>query len=194
MKRKRAPGRPPQGAVRKASWFSTRLSEDTRRQLDHAAQSKGHSVSIEAERRLRASFSKDLRKARGEFLDTLAFMQWRIAERLPGGDLQTDRYRFEAFKAAITALLERLTPAGPVTPPPFSDMPAIFAEVMRDPHVVGLFHEGEAWRELETTPVRPDLPESYALDQARRGFDKALIRQRALKLARALMEKEDKDE
>jgi TraY domain len=123
MARKRAPGggRKPRG-VGPAVHFNTRIAPDVRRRLERDARRNGRSLSHEIEVRLTDS----IREAPAADVQTraLCYLISQVAEigrvvgleRSSGSEFnwRTNRFDFEAFRAAIAHLLDRLAPTGEI--------------------------------------------------------------------------------
>jgi TraY domain len=181
-KRKRAPGggRKPKGEIAgKAAWLSTRITPELRRQLDDAAEKSGRSLSQEVERRLRDSFWS--KREQDPFLRALFFLFGQIAKGMPfwpRREVRSDAFAFQAFKVAVTTLLDWLAPPGEITTPEWSEIiwPEDFKEPARSPEGLGRYLAGFAWHQLETAEPPPgdiaaelsSMPEMYAYSQARR--------------------------
>jgi hypothetical protein len=126
--RQRAPGggRKPIGARAKVANFSTRITPDTRAQLDAHAATTGQSVSQVAERMLRLGLEIARAKQIDDPIRALAHLLRLLAKQCRYVDTAfSDEYRdwhndpfaFDAFARAVQMLVERLRPPGEIKAP-----------------------------------------------------------------------------
>jgi hypothetical protein len=134
--RKRAPGggRKPKGPISKnAGWLQARITEDLRARLEDAAERNGHSMSQEAQIRLKESFDlpAELQKLWGpphiQALARLVARVVRSVETMAGADpfgteagefaWHRNAYTHAMVSAAIAVILARYKPDGPVQVP-----------------------------------------------------------------------------
>ena len=136
-KRRSGGGRKPRGPIpNKTENFSTRISPDTRAALELEARRTGQSISQAAEVLLRIGLEERKGEQSNRPLRALFFLIEQLAEATAssgayfGGtkntgenaqfeknSWRTDRYKFEAFKAAVVQLLSFLTPNAPMHSP-----------------------------------------------------------------------------
>jgi hypothetical protein len=188
MARKRAPGagRKPKGDYHgKSAVFSTRITSGLRKNLDDAARKSGRSLSQEVERRLKDSFG--IQSDRDPAVRALCYLVGELAIRTCG-DWRHDPWHFEAFRAGLNGLLDRLAPVGPIEPP--KELPSSFPraqgaalEWLMSPQGFGELIAGTLLVQLETEKPPPaelgiDVPAGswpYAMPQARRDLDLPLL-------------------
>ena len=115
--RKRKRGRPPLPRTEgKRSAIGLRATAELRKRLEEAAKASGRSLSQEAELRLERTFLQEEIEhasfggpARYRLMKWLAF-SLGLVEDVTGKSWEKDRETFKTGLAAITAILERLTP------------------------------------------------------------------------------------
>jgi hypothetical protein len=123
-KRKGA-GRPRSAPLGKTSYFSTRISAETRAWLEAESRRVGDTLSSTVERLLRFAMMKKDRDDRSDSIKALCYVIGLLAERIPGIYFATPEYSwrsnpfmFEAFRAAVSCILDELRPPGKVIAPP----------------------------------------------------------------------------
>jgi hypothetical protein len=114
MVEKRAPGggRKPQGPFKvKSANFSTRITTDTRAELERLAKAKGHSLSQEVEHLLREaiSSSRDI-PPHIRSLERAIILLAKDIERRTGRPWNDDPFTSESLRHGIDALLLNLAP------------------------------------------------------------------------------------
>jgi hypothetical protein len=130
--RRKGAGRPRFAKTGKTSYFSTRLTPETRELLEAEARHQGRSLSVVAEDLLQFALDeKRGRRNRPDQLRSLFLLIEFLVQLLPGPYQQdtkyswrTNPYMFEAFRASVMRLIDFLRPPGNiVTPPPDQDVP-----------------------------------------------------------------------
>jgi hypothetical protein len=123
-KRKGA-GRPRSAPLGKTSYFSTRIRAETRAWLEAESRRVGDTLSSTVERLLRFAMMKKDRDDRSDSIKALCYVIGLLAERIPGIYFATPEYSwrsnpfmFEAFRAAVSCILDELRPPGKVIAPP----------------------------------------------------------------------------
>jgi hypothetical protein len=118
-------GRKPQGEFRgKSATFTTRITPELRKALEREAKKNSRSLSQEVERRLVDSIQrpKILERALGAPQNrALGIVVARLAESVEsttGERWRQNPFAFQSLQFAITLVLDRLAPAGPVQVPP----------------------------------------------------------------------------
>jgi hypothetical protein len=124
-------GRKPQGEfARLGRPISVRMPDEMRKELERAAAESGRSVTQELLRRVQNSFYRDRERERDPALYGLLYLIGQIAEHISqvalmspnhrgslGSRWRTDRFMFQAFKAAVEFLLNVLEePRGKLAP------------------------------------------------------------------------------
>jgi hypothetical protein len=175
--RKRAPGggrKPDPETGGKTATFTTRITRETRRELDRAAQASGLSVSNVAELRLRASFDRPVGPLRNYALGwAVATLANRVEEKT-GRSWREDLFTGTALRHAVEMLLTLYAPEfvpDPEIPPAIEQaaakMPPDFADQQRKPAGFGhsvaynLHNEIEQAR-AQLAPVRSTDPKEAA--------------------------------
>ena len=160
--KKRAPGggRKPVGDKAKAANFSTRITPDTRAQLDAVAAATGKSVSQVAERMLQLGLDVASERQIDDPIRALAHLlrllsrhcnyvypdEWR--------EWHSDPFAFDAFARAIQMLLEQIRPAGEIKAPGEMTYPGIptWPTSQKQAEVAA----ATVWREVTTeAPMSP---------------------------------------
>ncbi|MDO8877211.1 MAG: hypothetical protein Q8M24_18575 [Pseudolabrys sp.] len=115
-RRKAGAGRKPKGPYAgKMATFATRITDETRKDLELAAAAKRRSLSQEAECRLRVSFQRERAAASDPQMTALCFVISQIASHMqPQGEeprWRTDPKIYEGFFAGVSLLLAAMHPA-----------------------------------------------------------------------------------
>jgi hypothetical protein len=123
-KRKGA-GRPRSAPLGKTSYFSTRISAETRAWLEAESRRVGDTLSSTVERLLRFAMMKKDSGDRSDPIKALCYVIGLLAERIPGiyfaapeYSWRSNPFMFEAFRAAVSCVLDELRPPGEVVAPP----------------------------------------------------------------------------
>jgi hypothetical protein len=123
-KRKGA-GRPRSAPLGKTSYFSTRISAETRAWLDAESRRVGQTLSSTVERLLRFAMKGKDSDDRNDSIKALCYVIGLLAERIPGiyfarpeYSWRSNPFMFEAFRAAVSSILDELRPPGEVVAPP----------------------------------------------------------------------------
>jgi hypothetical protein len=129
MPRKRAPGagRKPAGPISgKLSNFSTRITAETRHELEAAAKESGQSISQVAERLIKSGLAETRAGNRDPAMRALSFLIAQLADHIVGPkvvregtetalyDWRSSPFFYRAFKIAVGQLLDALEPPGPI--------------------------------------------------------------------------------
>jgi hypothetical protein len=121
-------GRPRFAKTRKASYFSTRITQKTRELLEAEARFKGESLSSVAERLLQLGTAQKARNRQPSPTRALTYLIGFLATRIemesylgPKYTWHSDHHIFQAFQAAVIELLNRLKPSGEIAAPPMVD-------------------------------------------------------------------------
>jgi hypothetical protein len=159
--RRKSSGRPRFAKTGKTSYFSTRLTQQTRDLLEAEAKRSGKTLSVTAERLLRRALEEAAERRRPDSVRALFFVMERLLSRIQGSPLdrswRSSPYLHAAFRAAVIGLLDVLRPAGEIVAPP--------SEKFR---WVG--QNAEFAREVfgdEYTDRYPESPEKYGLQRLR---------------------------
>jgi hypothetical protein len=123
--RRKGAGRPRITKTGKTSYFSTRITPETRALLETEARRGGLSLSTTVERLLRLGLYEKEKLAQENPLRAIFYLMGLLAERIPAGlgadpkyNWRTNPFMFEAFSVAVQYLLSALQPPGEVVAPP----------------------------------------------------------------------------
>src|SRR6516165_8844337 len=121
--RRKGAGRPRFAKTGKASYFSTRLTQEMRDLLEAEAKRSGKTLSSTAAQLLNHALEDAAERRRPGSLRSLFFMMERLLSRIEGSPLdrswRSSPYFYAAFRAGVIGFLNLLRPAGDiVTPPP----------------------------------------------------------------------------
>ena len=94
--------------------LSIRITDALREKLDGACKRSGRSLTQEVTKRLNDSFG--IRTERDPFLGAIQYLIDQAAV-FTGKELKTNPWMFQAFRATVSSLLERLVPEGELMPP-----------------------------------------------------------------------------
>jgi hypothetical protein len=118
-------GRPRFAEAGKTSYFSTRLTPETRRRLEAEARRRGRSLSKVAEDLLQLGLKKITELDRPKPLRALLFLITSLSYGIAGPHREDAKYSwranpymFAALRAGIVALLDKLRPPGEIVTPP----------------------------------------------------------------------------
>ncbi len=177
-KRARGGGRKPKGPIAgNDSWLQARIPGDLRSKLDEAAAANGRSLSQEANFRLKRSFSllAKLEKAWGPpEAQALAYLVSRLVRSIHvevGGSpfvnagalgWRNNPFTHAALQAAISTLLDRLKPDGPI------EAPAGLMGGLNTPEAIGNAHAIGLLSAVMTTAPPPTNKEPGAHYSANR--------------------------
>jgi hypothetical protein len=164
MVTKRAPGggRKPQGPFKaKSANFSTRITAETRAELERLAKAKGNSLSQEVEFLLREviNTSRDT-PPHIRSLERAITLLAKDIERRTGRRWNEDAFTGKSLRHGIDALLLNLVPAlanAVVVPPQleqdFASSPQHFREDLRDPASFGRLQADALAMAIESAPL-----------------------------------------
>jgi hypothetical protein len=138
--RRKGAGRPRLSKTGKTSYFSTRITPETRALLDTEARRSRLSLSTTVERLLRLGLYEKEKLTQENPLRAIFYLMGLLAERIPAGlradpkyNWRTNPFMFEAFSVAVRYLLDALRPPGEiVAPPPPPPPPEPPPSVVRD--------------------------------------------------------------
>jgi hypothetical protein len=164
MVAKRAPGggRKPKGPFKvKAANFSTRITVETRAELDRLAKARGHSLSQEVEILLREVISRSRdTPAHIQSLEKAITLLAKDIERRTGKRWTDDPFTRESLRHGIDALLLNLapTPNGAIPVPPQLEQAAArahpeLAETLRNPVSFGRLQADALAMAIESAPL-----------------------------------------
>ena len=164
MGTKRAPGggRKPQGPFKaKSATFSTRITSDTRAELERLAKAKGHSLSQEVEFLLREVISRSRdNPPHIQSLERAITLLAKDIERRTGKRWNDDVFTGESLRHGIDALLLNLAPPpqGEVVVPPqlqqaAARSPHHFREELSDPASFGRLQADALAMAIESAPL-----------------------------------------
>jgi hypothetical protein len=161
-KRKRAPGggAKPRGPFKgKSATLTTRITPETRAELEHSAQKQGRSLSQEVEFRLKAFVGQTRKPAHIRSLaEAVSVLVTRIEQRT-GRRWLNDPFTADAARQGITALLTRISPAssGPVLVPPDIESYAVkfpsLGVTFKSPMSLGAFEAEVLLYGIENAPL-----------------------------------------
>ena len=178
-KRKRAKGagRKPKGEFHgMRNPLSIRIPDELREKLDGACKGSGRSLTQEVTKRLNDSFATSVEP--DPFLRAILYLI-RQAALFTGKEWKTNPWMFQAFRAAVYLILERLSPPGELTPPETAKQMGARIGVPPDqftPEAYGFVTCGYIFTVLTTTPEPPSgmsFPSgswAYAMPQARKAL------------------------
>jgi hypothetical protein len=142
-KRKAGPGRKPGGPIHsKTSNFSTRITPQTRQDLEAEARAAGQSVSQVAEQLLRIGVRAKREKEQPDATRSLCFLVAELSRLLcnfkdangkPSFYWRTNPYMFEAFKLAISKFMDGIRPPGEICSP-IEEEPGLANSTVWGPH------------------------------------------------------------
>jgi Arc-like DNA binding domain len=161
-------GRP--RAEKRAAPVSLRLPDEIRTRLLAAVKEKGRgSLSSEIIRRLNSSFRTEGEK--DEYVLALGSLLQKAADMATADvdALRTDPWSFLAFKAAVTRLLERMTPKGEAIPPKEAE-----AAGFMQPEALGAVIDQTIWAMLQVLPEVPAPEHLKAADAPSRSLPYAM--------------------
>jgi hypothetical protein len=166
-KRAHGRGRMPQGPFKaKSANFSTRITPETRAELDRLAQAKGHSLSQEVEILLREviSTSRDT-PAHIQALERAVTLLAKDIERRTGKQWNEDQFTGDSLRHGIEALLLNLAPQSHVevvVPPLLEQVAAkshpLLRESLRNPLSFGRLHAEALTMAIESAPLATNEP------------------------------------
>jgi len=138
--RRKGAGRPRITKTGKTSYFSTRITPETRALLETEARLSSLSLSTTVERLLRLGLYEKEKRAQESPLRAIFYLMGLLAERIPAGlradpkyNWRTNPFMFEAFTVAVRYLLDALRPPGEIiAPPPPPPLPEPPPDVVRD--------------------------------------------------------------
>jgi hypothetical protein len=197
--RRKGAGRPRFAQAGKTSYFSTRLTPKTRDLLEAEARGQGKSLSIVAEHLLQIGLEKRAEhRNRPRPLRALFFLIEGLSRTIPAHHQHDPKYSWrsnpyisDAFRAAVTHILEALRPAGEVIVPPgpareeedflvdFTESPEDYGRI-RARNVLFAAHAQSDWQELSDAygldlgnlGIPPEYARAhYGLVDARRDLD-----------------------
>ena len=138
-KRKRAPGggTKPRGPFKgKSATLTTRITPETRAELERSAKEQGRSLSQEVEARLRDFANQNRPRHIRAFADAISILVTDIESRT-GMSCLDDPFTADAVRQAISALMLRLIPVSDAPPSP---PPKIKATVAKLPSLTGFMN------------------------------------------------------
>ena len=123
--RRKGAGRPRITKTGKTSYFSTRITPETRALLETEARLSRLSLSTTVERLLRLGLYEKEKRTQESPLRAIFYLMGLLAERIPAGlradpkyNWRTNPFMFEAFSVAVRYLLDALRPPGEIIAPP----------------------------------------------------------------------------
>jgi hypothetical protein len=157
---KRAPGggRKPQGEFKgKSATLTTRITQQTRQQLEHASRKNGLSLSQEVERRLVRSFRLRSRRSAITALAEAISMVADNIERATENTWENNAFTAAALRHGLEFLLSHFAPPGaPTVPPKITEtaakIPPELGERYKTPYELGLIEAGRVITAIETAP------------------------------------------
>jgi hypothetical protein len=198
--RRKGAGRPRSAPAGKTSYFSTRIRAETRTWLEAESRRIGETLSSTVERLLRFAMIKRDNDDRRDSIRALCYVIGLLAERIPGIYFVTPEYSwrsnpfmFEAFRAAVSYILDELRPPGEiVVPPPLH--PTFKSTFKEQPDQHGLetaralifqLQAAEAPEIFTTIPEEKRPPEWNVYTVSRRGSASDLLLEQQYGLAHA---------
>ena len=182
-RRERAPGAgaKPRGPFKgKSATLTTRITPETRAELERSAQEQGRSLSQEVEFRLKAFVGQTRKPAHIRSLAKAVSLLVTQIEQKTGRRWLNDPFTADAARQGIAALLARISPAsdGPVPVPPDIESYAAkfpsFGVTLKSPMSLGAFEAEVLLYLIENAPLSNyempglEFPAPHGLSSIRR--------------------------